>query len=586
MADPIGSLRAEISASTAKFQKDLGKLRGQIDRFSKQSTRNMRSTQASFVGAASSVKTFIASFVGIAVVIRTLKGMADAAIEQKRVQAVLENQVEASGIAWEKYGSIIEKQIKTTADLAKVNDTVVRDTLSKLITASGNVAGSVENLTLAFDLARSSGASLDTVSRALGRAMKGDIAALQTYTAGIRDITQELGQQGSVTEKTNRALELLRNRVSGATEKYAEAIGPLQDFTKQWEDFSEEVGLKLVLPVITNIIKGFNIMTREIKKFFGVLPDGTTEMEELQIQIANTAEQMSELERINRMSGGTIPGVIDDYERLKNKLGELQARVEELREQEEIKPPDLTLPKGPPVSEANEIIKNQNKVFEALFKNRTEQQEKIGALIQSNAALNFQVQQEQANKEIEIQKNKNKVIELLNQQAIEAEQRRLQSYGNALGALAQLSDAFANTAGERFQKLLKVSQIFAAAQALVNTYLAASQTLADPRLGFFEKFAAVAATIAAGLNLVASIKSLNPTASTGGAVSGGVVDGRSLQESNGQGGSITVINYIDGIISDDKMDEVVNNSLGPKLGKYIKDNGGVIGPIRIETRRK
>ena len=73
--------------------------------------------------------------------------------------------------------------------------------------------------------------------------------------------------------------------------------------------------------------------------------------------------------------------------------------------------------------------------------------------------------------------------------------------------------------GSKYDGLLKMQKTFAAASALLNTYLAASQTLADPTLGFWAKFAAVAKVIAAGMGLVNAIK--GGGTSGGGASSGG-----------------------------------------------------------------
>lgn len=59
--------------------------------------------------------------------------------------------------------------------------------------------------------------------------------------------------------------------------------------------------------------------------------------------------------------------------------------------------------------------------------------------------------------------------------------------------------------GSSLSGLLKLQKTFGAASALVNTYTAAAQVLADPSLGFFAKFAAVAKTVAAGMGLVNAI---------------------------------------------------------------------------------
>lgn len=77
------------------------------------------------------------------------------------------------------------------------------------------------------------------------------------------------------------------------------------------------------------------------------------------------------------------------------------------------------------------------------------------------------------------------------------------------GALGEASDLFSNLAKlsqDGSGKLLQISKAFGAAEALINTYRAAAQALADPKLGFFQKFAAVASVIAAGIGLVNAIK--------------------------------------------------------------------------------
>lgn len=75
-----------------------------------------------------------------------------------------------------------------------------------------------------------------------------------------------------------------------------------------------------------------------------------------------------------------------------------------------------------------------------------------------------------------------------------------------LGSAENLFGELYSLSGSSYDGLLKLQKTFGAAQALVNTYTAASQVLADPELGFFAKFAAVAKTVAAGMGLVNAIK--------------------------------------------------------------------------------
>jgi len=72
-----------------------------------------------------------------------------------------------------------------------------------------------------------------------------------------------------------------------------------------------------------------------------------------------------------------------------------------------------------------------------------------------------------------------------------------QMVSNSLGSLA-------NT----LKKGTIAQKVFANANAIMNTYLAATQTLADPKLPFVAKFFAVAAVIANGLSSVAKINNV------------------------------------------------------------------------------
>ena len=74
--------------------------------------------------------------------------------------------------------------------------------------------------------------------------------------------------------------------------------------------------------------------------------------------------------------------------------------------------------------------------------------------------------------------------------------------------------------GNNYDKLGKLQKTFAASAALVNAYLAASQTLADPTLGFWGKMAAYGTVLAAGLGLVGAIKSGGGGGGRGGGAGG------------------------------------------------------------------
>jgi hypothetical protein len=80
----------------------------------------------------------------------------------------------------------------------------------------------------------------------------------------------------------------------------------------------------------------------------------------------------------------------------------------------------------------------------------------------------------------------------------EGQYQQLSETGDFFGALADVTA----TGGARLNKITKT---LGAAEALINTYIAQSQVLKDPTLGFYGKLAAYAAIGAAGLRVVGAL---------------------------------------------------------------------------------
>ena len=110
-----------------------------------------------------------------------------------------------------------------------------------------------------------------------------------------------------------------------------------------------------------------------------------------------------------------------------------------------------------------------------------------------------------------------------------------------LGSTAKLFGDLNSLAGGGYDGLLRAQKSFAAAQALVNTYLGASQALADPKLPWFAKFAAVAKVVAAGMGLVNAIK--GGSKSGGGGGSGGSGGGAAAASSQPVADRVTTVSF-------------------------------------------
>jgi hypothetical protein len=82
---------------------------------------------------------------------------------------------------------------------------------------------------------------------------------------------------------------------------------------------------------------------------------------------------------------------------------------------------------------------------------------------------------------------------------------RDEASGGALANAETFFGAMATLTAAGGAKLAKVARATAAAEALINTYRAQAQVLADPKLGFWQKLPAMAAIGAAGLKLVSAL---------------------------------------------------------------------------------
>lgn len=98
-----------------------------------------------------------------------------------------------------------------------------------------------------------------------------------------------------------------------------------------------------------------------------------------------------------------------------------------------------------------------------------------------------------------------------------------------LGGTAQIFAAL----GERNKKMLQVSKMFGAAQALVSTMVGAAEAL---KLPFPANIAAAAAVVAKGIGFVNAIKSTNESGASGGGGGGGSVPSIGGRSDVGMGG--------------------------------------------------
>lgn len=88
-------------------------------------------------------------------------------------------------------------------------------------------------------------------------------------------------------------------------------------------------------------------------------------------------------------------------------------------------------------------------------------------------------------------------------------------YGDGLQKAGAFFGDMASAMQSGNEKMQKISRTFGAAEALINAYRAANQTMADPTLPFFAKIPAMMSVLSAGMNVVSAIRSGSSSAAGG-----------------------------------------------------------------------
>lgn len=148
-------------------------------------------------------------------------------------------------------------------------------------------------------------------------------------------------------------------------------------------------------------------------------------------------------------------------------------------------------------------------------------------------------------------------------------------YGTALDKAGLFFGSMADAMQGGNEKMVAIGKKFAAVEALINAWRAFSQTLADPAIPFFGKFAAAAKVLAAGMGAVNAIKGGGGGGSSRGASGGGAAAGAG----GGQGQS-TLGTYVNIALQGANYGEAQVRGLIEQINKAV-ENGAVLKGIRV-----
>ena len=125
-------------------------------------------------------------------------------------------------------------------------------------------------------------------------------------------------------------------------------------------------------------------------------------------------------------------------------------------------------------------------------------------------------------------------------------------YGTGLQQAETFFGQMATSFQTGSEKMQRVARTFGAIEALINAYRAYNQTLADPSLPFFAKFAAAASVLSAGIGAVNAIKG-----SGGGGVTG-ATPGIAAQQAAPQTSQNVAIQLQGDIFGRDQIESLIN----------------------------
>jgi len=253
MSAVIGALRAELSASIAQFQSDMGKAADSLKGF----TRAAKSVASDLEAVGLKMSLAIT-----APLLLLAKSSIDAAEKSAQAIAVVEAALASTGGQSGRTAAQLEQSATALAKISIFDHTdILRNVTANLLTF-GNIQGTVfdRGQKLVVNMASKMGTDLQSATIKWGRALNDPLAGIQGLTrAGIqftqaqKDQIKTLIVHGQYLAAQNILLDVGEKKFNGAGAALL-AASPTRQLQKAWIDFEETLGA-IVLQVLPPFIK-------------------------------------------------------------------------------------------------------------------------------------------------------------------------------------------------------------------------------------------------------------------------------------------------------------------------------------------
>ncbi len=196
---------------------------------------------------------------GIKIAVDFFKSSVSASIEASKEMALVKQNVENAGIA---YNSIKDKLDEYSKSMIQMgfDDEETATSVSKLMMVTGDYNKALLLNQLAMDLARSKGIALEEATTAIAQVTAGNVRILKQYGIVLKD-------NASAAD----ALSAMHDKVKGSMVSFANTTaGKIEKSTQQWQNLKEQIG-EQVQPSVDKLMDAFNENLPAITKLVGGL---------------------------------------------------------------------------------------------------------------------------------------------------------------------------------------------------------------------------------------------------------------------------------------------------------------------------
>lgn len=263
MAAVIGALRAELSASIAAFQSDLGKAAGSLKAFS---------VEAKAIGAEmQSIGTAMALSITGPLLLLT-KAAVDQAVEMRQAMGQVQAALLSTGGASGKTAEGLKDLAGQLESISTFDKSDILKGATTTLLRFGNITGPVFDRAekAVVNLGARMGGDLAGAALRVGKALNdpiGGLTALQrvgiTFTTQQKEQIKALVQNGEGMKAQGIILAALENKFDGAALAMRNAT-PTAALNQQWRDLKETIGeivlkqSKPLLDFLERLVKDFN----------------------------------------------------------------------------------------------------------------------------------------------------------------------------------------------------------------------------------------------------------------------------------------------------------------------------------------